>query len=129
VSTSPEIVFSVPGPDGENLLVALALDVPEQDLTPVENLLTPAMLDLLAQAESAPTNRTAGPPTYRPRHRPPSCAVSVSIELVDVRDKRILVDVEPMNGRRVSFAAHWFPLSAGQHSHHARFPAQARVLR
>ena len=44
---------SVPGHGGDNLLVALVLDVPEPDLTPVENLLTPTMLDVLAQAAAA----------------------------------------------------------------------------
>lgn len=35
------------------MLVALVLDVSEPDLTPVENLLTPTMLDVLAQAAAA----------------------------------------------------------------------------
>jgi hypothetical protein len=52
-STPPETVFSVPGHGGDNLLVALVLDVPEPDLTPVENLLTPTILDVLAQAAAA----------------------------------------------------------------------------
>lgn len=53
MSTPPDTVFSVPGHGGDNLLVALVLDVPEPDLTPVENLLTPTMLDVLAQAAAA----------------------------------------------------------------------------
>jgi hypothetical protein len=48
VSTSPDTVFLVPGHGGDNLMVALVLDVPEPDLTPVENLLTPTMLDVFA---------------------------------------------------------------------------------
>jgi D-alanyl-D-alanine carboxypeptidase len=35
------------------VLVALVLDVSEPDLTPVENLLTPTMLDVLVQAAAA----------------------------------------------------------------------------
>src|SRR5437764_14527312 len=49
----PDTVFSVPGPDGHNLLVALLLDVEDPDLTPVENLLTTPMLDVLAEAATA----------------------------------------------------------------------------
>jgi hypothetical protein len=53
VSASPDTVFSIPGPGSEILLVALVLDVPEPDLSPVENLLTPPMLDVLAHAAAA----------------------------------------------------------------------------
>jgi hypothetical protein len=50
---TPDTVFSVPGRNGNHLLVALVLDVDDPDLTPVENLLTPPMLGVLAQAAAA----------------------------------------------------------------------------
>jgi hypothetical protein len=49
----PDTVFSVPGPGGKNLLVSLVLDVDDPDLTPVENLLTAPMLEVLAKAAAA----------------------------------------------------------------------------
>jgi hypothetical protein len=53
LSSPPDTVFSVPGPDGSNLVVGLVLDVDDPDLTPVEKLLTTPMLDVLAQAVAA----------------------------------------------------------------------------
>ena len=50
MSTDPDTVFSVPGPEGNNLLVSLLLDVPEPDLAPVEDMLARPVLDVLAQA-------------------------------------------------------------------------------
>lgn len=48
-----DTVFSVPSPDGDHLLVSLVLDVPDPNLSPVERLLTPPMLDVLAGAALA----------------------------------------------------------------------------
>lgn len=49
MSAQPDTVFSVLGANDETVLtVSLVLDVPSPDLSPVENLLTPPMLDVLA---------------------------------------------------------------------------------
>jgi len=54
VGAPPDTVFSVPSPDGKTVLtVSLLLDVPEPNLSPVEDLLTPPMLDVLAAAAAA----------------------------------------------------------------------------
>jgi hypothetical protein len=43
------------------LLVSLVLDVPEPDLSPVEDLLTPPMLDVPAEAVAAADQPAPGP--------------------------------------------------------------------
>jgi hypothetical protein len=71
LSTPPDTVFSVPGHGGDNLLVALVLDVPEPDLAPVENLLTPTMLDVLAGRGRRRPAVQLGDRSHRPRDRSP----------------------------------------------------------
>jgi hypothetical protein len=66
VTDVPDTVFSVPGPNGENLLVSLVLDVPDPDLSPIENLLTPPMLDVLAAAALAADQPYPGQPNTLP---------------------------------------------------------------